>query len=160
MRAISLWQPWASAIALDAKRVETRGWATKYRGPLVIHAAARKVAAEMLACNCDWKWCAALDHGMSKETLGDILPFGALVAVVDLVDCRRTDDFTLGEVDEFRQRPGRYSGWTERQMGDFSLGRFGWVLENLRVIAEPIPFKGRQGFFQVPDELIEGAVIL
>lgn len=33
MKAISLWQPWASAIAVGAKRVETRSWATKYRGP-------------------------------------------------------------------------------------------------------------------------------
>jgi hypothetical protein len=41
MRAISLWQPWASAIALRLKSNETRGWATTYRGPLAIHAALR-----------------------------------------------------------------------------------------------------------------------
>lgn len=39
MRAISLWQPWASAIALGSKRIETRSWSTSYRGPLAIHAA-------------------------------------------------------------------------------------------------------------------------
>lgn len=28
MRALSLWQPWASAIAAGAKKIETRGWST------------------------------------------------------------------------------------------------------------------------------------
>jgi len=39
IKAISLWQPWASAMALGFKKNETRHWATKYRGPLLIHAA-------------------------------------------------------------------------------------------------------------------------
>lgn len=36
MRALSLYQPWASLIAFGEKKVETRGWATDYRGPLEI----------------------------------------------------------------------------------------------------------------------------
>ena len=39
MRALSLWQPWASGIALGAKRIETRSWSTPYRVPIAIHAA-------------------------------------------------------------------------------------------------------------------------
>src|SRR3546814_21127441 len=41
VKAISLWQPWASAIALGHKSIETRHWPTKYRGELAIHAAKR-----------------------------------------------------------------------------------------------------------------------
>lgn len=37
-RAISIRQPWAWLILRD-KRIENRRWATKYRGPLLIHAA-------------------------------------------------------------------------------------------------------------------------
>ena len=33
--------------------------------------------------------------------------------------------------------------------GDFSPGRFGWVLTDIVKIEEPIPWKGRQGFFEV-----------
>lgn len=40
--ALSLWQPWASLVALGAKTIETRSWSTKYRGPLLIHAARRE----------------------------------------------------------------------------------------------------------------------
>ncbi len=43
MKAITLWQPWASLIAIGAKKIETRSWATKYRGPLAIHAAIKAV---------------------------------------------------------------------------------------------------------------------
>jgi hypothetical protein len=43
MKAISLWQPWASAIALGWKKNETRHWSTDYRGPLLIHAAKKIV---------------------------------------------------------------------------------------------------------------------
>lgn len=42
MKALTLWQPWASLIALGEKRYETRSWATSYRGLLAIHASAPK----------------------------------------------------------------------------------------------------------------------
>ncbi|CAJ4326476.1 gp69 [Burkholderia pseudomallei] len=43
MKALSIQQPWAWLIAHadeyeDPKRIENRDWATKYRGPLLIHA--------------------------------------------------------------------------------------------------------------------------
>jgi len=41
MKAISLWQPWATLISIGAKRIETRSWETLYRGSIVIHAAKR-----------------------------------------------------------------------------------------------------------------------
>ncbi len=39
IKAISLWQPWASLVAAHVKRHETRHWSTEYRGLLAIHAA-------------------------------------------------------------------------------------------------------------------------
>lgn len=162
MKAISLWQPWASAIAVGAKQIETRGWETKYRGPIAIHAAKRKVVDELIHFSCCWNWCGALRPlGLKmggNAGLGKILPFGAIVAVCDLTDCRPTDSFTLSELMSRRLPEGEtldiYS-WNEWQMGDFSLGRFGWVLSNIRPLSEPIPFVGRQSIFDVPDEMIE-----
>ena len=37
MRALSLWQPWASLIFDGRKKIETRHWEMLYRGPLAIH---------------------------------------------------------------------------------------------------------------------------
>lgn len=155
-----MWQPWASAVAAGSKIIETRGWSTKYRGPLVIHAAKRCVRSELIYIGSVWHWCGALRevHRMGKsEPLTDSLPFGKLIAVVDLVDCRPTESFTVGELDT-KRRPKSETldlyEWTERQMGDFSPGRFGWVFENIRRLADPVPYVGRQGFFNVPDSLI------
>lgn len=42
MPVLTLWQPWASLIALGAKTIETRGWSTSHRGRIAIHAAGRR----------------------------------------------------------------------------------------------------------------------
>lgn len=162
MRAISLWQPWATAVAIGSKTIETRHWATDYRGPLVIHAAKRCVMHEMLYYACCWNWCAAMAPagwrmGKSTDELLATMPFGALVGVVDLVDCRPAESFTLGELEEWRYAGPRDSDcyrWNERQMGNFEAGRFGWVLANPRALRLPITYTGRQAFFNVPDALV------
>ena len=56
MRAISLWQPWASVVALGSKRIETRHWSTGHRGPLAIHAAKRRVRGELIHYGSIWQW--------------------------------------------------------------------------------------------------------
>lgn len=38
MKALTIYQPWATLIAIGAKHIETRSWSTKYRGPLAVHA--------------------------------------------------------------------------------------------------------------------------
>jgi len=42
IKCISIRQPWASLIVRGEKRIENRTWATRYVGPLLIHAAARR----------------------------------------------------------------------------------------------------------------------
>jgi len=32
IKALTLWQPWASLMALEEKKIETRSWSTKYQG--------------------------------------------------------------------------------------------------------------------------------
>ena len=41
MKALTVRQPWASLIAAGVKTIETRSWATSFRGPLAIHAGKR-----------------------------------------------------------------------------------------------------------------------
>jgi hypothetical protein len=40
MKALTIKQPWADAIAHSTKRTENRTWTTRYRGPLLLHAGA------------------------------------------------------------------------------------------------------------------------
>ena len=63
MKALTLWQPWASLVALGHKRIETRCWSTKYRGDLAIHAAAKLPP----------KWLGASRHNVYfRNALADI----------------------------------------------------------------------------------------
>lgn len=144
MRAISLWQPWASAIAIGAKKIETRGWSTKYRGPLAIHAAKTK---DHLGFAERPELMMSLAAGFflneSKITLPYVFPLGAIVATCTLEDC--IDVKYLNEISD-----------EERLWGNYDKGRYGWMLSNVRWI-EPIPFRGAQGFFIVPDSVLAAA---
>lgn len=162
IRAISLWQPWASAVVIGSKRIETRHWSTDYRGPLAIHAAKRCNKNELIYYVCCWNWVGALwSCGVrmgNSQPLWEALPFGAIVGVVDLVDCRPSETFTVGELDTPRRPEGEKGhcyDWTERQMGNFAPGRYGWVLENPRLLKNPVPYKGSQGFFNIDARLVE-----
>ena len=73
------------------------------------------------------------------------MPFGSIVAVCRLVDCKETGDFDQTECLQ-GEKPFI---WCEEDLGDFSLGRFGWVLEDITQLAEPILYRGRQGLFDV-----------
>lgn len=162
MKAISLWQPWASAMAVGSKRNETRHWPTNHRGLTAIHAAQRLVKSELTFLGSHWYWVGALQPlgvALGDKPMWEQLPFGAIVAVGDLVDCCPTERITLGEIEKRRFQADDKSeiyGWTERLMGNYELGRYAWIFRDVRPLIEPVPFKGGQGFFNVPDELLEG----
>lgn len=150
MKALSLWQPWASAVANGAKCVETRSWSTTYRGLLAIHAAQKDDRHLRRACLADSNVRAALniDRGVNPD-----LPRGVIIAVVELVDVRPAETFTSAELDVVRTLNKANGTFTERSLGNFAAGRFGWVFRNLIEISTPVPYKGRQGLFNVPPEL-------
>jgi|WetSurMetagenome_2_1015567.scaffolds.fasta_scaffold01177_18 activating signal cointegrator 1 len=152
IKAISLWQPWASLIAVGAKKYETRSWATSYRGPLLICAAkgglskqnfftivlASPAMRDALRPLLDYPPELELNSYLWAHRLERDLPFGKAAAVVDLTDCIQTELFKRGHPEFLR----------EVSLGDFSSGRYAWKLENVRAI-EPFPVKGRQRLFEV-----------
>jgi len=64
------------------------------------------------------------------------LPRGAVIAVCRLVDCMPTDNLNLKQID------------IERHFGDFNPGRYGWILEDVTPLPEPIPAKGSLGLWE------------
>ncbi len=131
--ALSLTQPWASLVAIGYKKIETRSWSTSYRGPLWIHAAKGFDTY-------------AKGFAQTERALGRIpgrLPFGAIIAKVELIDVRLAKDVEQ-EISAL-----------ERLYGDYSWGRYAWIFENVEALAEPIPCKGRLGLFvpQLPQEV-------
>lgn len=139
MKAITIWQPWATLIAIGAKRFETRGWATRYRGPIAIHAA-KHIDGD--ACLQEPIYSTLREHGYLRGQ--NMLPRGEIVAVANLVDCLNSiDTWTDGYVLE----GGRYIYSPEYEFGDFTPGRFAWEMKDIRKLDTPIPAKGQQGLW-------------
>jgi len=146
MKAITLYQPWASLIMTGAKTFETRSWATKYRGPLVICSAKGGLSkSELLHLLSTWQIQSGLAPlvgdplDLSFRSFPgvkiDHLPFGKALGVVDLTNCSKSGDLSRNQIN------------TDWPYGDFTLGRYAWKLENVRPFDKPIPVIGRQGFF-------------
>lgn len=122
MKALTLTEPFASLVAMQQKRVETRSWSTDYRGPLAIHAAKGYP-----------KWAKE-----TAEEFSDFLQYetgswdaeitrGRILCIVELVDVRRTESARL-------HVPGK-----EYRFGDYGDGRFAWYLRYVSpVIGKPL----------------------
>ncbi len=135
MKVLTLTQPWATLVAIGAKRYETRSWSTAYRGPLAIHAAKGLHGMDdrqfQRVCNTPPFWD-VLQHTeySAGMVLSQLLPRAAIIAVCDLVACTRTDEVITAISDQ------------EWAFGDYSPGRFAWELRNVRRLPEPIPARG------------------
>jgi hypothetical protein len=133
VKALSLWQPWATLIALGHKRFETRHWPTSYRGPLAIHAAKRRMTDEEHSYLLDliyWEEIALPDP--------DEFPLGVIVATATLVGVHHIG-VSVSPDDQTE---------LELEVGNWEAGRFAWELAGVRPLAQPIPARGAQGLWE------------
>src|SRR5690348_15807140 len=86
MKGLPLRQPWAQLMAIGAKTIETRSWATGYRGLVAIHAA-QKFTAEMRERIEGEPFRSALAPCLAEWAARDF-DRGCVVLVGELVDCR------------------------------------------------------------------------
>lgn len=141
MLAISIRQPWASLILHAGKDIENRTWPTKVRGRVLVHAAKGMTHEEYE----DAMEFAFDIVGQRKSTIGgktrtfrelgfafEDLQRGGIVGSVEVVDCVQQTD----------------SPWF--------VGTHGFVLRNPEVLSFT-PWKGRLGFFDVPQSALVGA---
>ena len=143
--AITLWQPWASLVAVGAKTSETRSWrppASLVGEGLAIHAAARPPRLSECPPGVSWPW-----------TQG--LPLGAVVATATLVDAFEVDTFTMVGGQCWKGGCGISSdpaGYISREvrvdgLGHYAFGRWVRMLADVVALDEPIPARGRQGIW-------------
>ncbi len=133
MKAISLWQPWASLWLSPRKVHETRHWQTHHRGWLLVHAAKRFEKSHPSELR-------AILKAEFGECWYSDLPAGVLLGVVKLVECHPTEDLAVTGDD--------------RACGNFAAGRFAWQRAEYRVFKEPIPYIGHQTIFEVPASML------
>jgi len=149
MKCLSLYQPWATLIAIGAKSIETRSWSTRYRGPILIHAAKRwDRSCSLMLFHPDTlqAWNTA---GIPQ---GQRTPVGAVLAIADLLDCVQVVDTGCLLVTKLANEERIYP--PEESFGNYTPGRWAWKLANIRRFKTPIPCVGHQRIFNVPDELV------
>lgn len=136
MKALTLFQPWASLVVYGFKHIETRSWRTAYRGPLVIHASKNATFMPRLLF--------LLAQGAVPPEVRDLpFPTGALLAYVQLVNC----GLAMAMLRHYGGSP------TEEALGDYAPGRYGWVMERPQPFPHPLPCKGALGLWQVPGDI-------
>jgi hypothetical protein len=126
IRALTIRQPFPELIFRKRKPFEIRSWRTNYRGPLLIHSAAK------VKTGC------AEESGLNPETLST----SAFVGVAILSDVR---PYTRADSKLLNQR---------RAIGGWSPGQFSWVLKKPIRFARPIKANGKLGLFTVPPSII------
>lgn len=136
MKALTLWQPWASLVALRVKLYETRCWTTRYRGPLAIHAAA-KTPTFLDASRHTEQFITELADVMNVRisSVDDAvakLPRAAVLCIVD-----------LGAIEE-TSRVREILCERELIFGNYEDGRYAWPMEMLENLETPIPAKGNR----------------
>ncbi|AZG13828.1 ASCH domain-containing protein [Cupriavidus pauculus] len=127
-KALSIRQPWAWLIVNGHKDIENRTWATRFRGPVLIHAAKGMTRLEYSAAALVFQQ-AGIQH---RFPLAEELQRGGIVGMAEVTACvppeRRTSYWHMA-------------------------GCQGFALRG----AQPLPFTplaGRLGFFAVPADVL------
>jgi hypothetical protein len=155
VRVLTVAEPWATAIAVSgevvgAKSVENRSWATRFRGPVYVHAGQRwseraRTDARVLGL---FGPATPAGYAIRHETaVGGSPPHpfrgGIVIAVADLVDVHPDG--------------GCCRPWGESSYEDAGGGTVKsihhWLFEDVRRVA-PVPWKGGLGLRKAPAELV------
>lgn len=168
MKALTIWQPWASLIVAGAKPYEFRGWrapASMIGQRIVIHAATRKIDIDEVGhlfhlrfvrnCSDHFKlaWAetcliAEKAQGIFNQALEGRLPMAAGIGTAIIGEPRLGTEIA----EEFGvPRPNdsdrdQHANW-------------GWPMLDIEPWPEPIPMRGAQRFWNWPEpaDVIGGA---
>lgn len=124
MKALSVQQPFALEILSGQKTIEIRTWDTLHRGDLLICSSGKPALSKE-------------DMEELEEEYGCTFLYGHALCIVNVEDVR-----LMRKGDE-----------EKALMDELDLEAYSWILEDVRPVI-PFPVKGKQGLFQVDDNLI------
>jgi len=136
--ALSWKQPFASAMLFG--KIETRTWATPYRGWVLICTSKQPYNQETVESICGERLFIKMCQAMNKDTSTLDLN-GYAIAIGKLVDCR-----PMTRNDE------------DRTFVKFRGGLFCHIYEQVKKI-EPFPWKGQQGWKTVDQSIYQIKII-
>ena len=135
MKALTVCQPFASAIIKGLKKIEFRTWSTRYRGDLLIHAGSSdewikelRIIEKLKHFGYDGKKVLCF---YSELEPFENLPKGVIIGKVNFI----------GSI------PHPAGGRDKK-----------WIFETPLEFKVPIPWRGMPGLFEVPDFVIKEAL--
>lgn len=138
MKAITLYQPWASMIANGSKRSETRHWNPP-----------QHIIGQYIAIHAGKN----TDHVYEEERKK--LPFGVIVCFARLSGASQVHRRIVeadGSECAYDRRGMRIQ--TIDDYGNYEIGRWIWALDSVVPVKRYTPIKGKQGIWEVRDSFI------
>jgi len=136
MKVISLLQPWATLVVIGAKKIETRSWNTKYRGEILIHAS-KKMTREQKELADSKPFLDAFEKNNIEE-----LPLGKIIGKVKIIDTASTSFFASA-----------LNISDEKTFGNFSAGRYGWLLRDPVSFQHHFPVNGNRSLWDFNEKI-------
>lgn len=154
MKILTLLQPWASLVGI--KKIETRSWSTKYRGLLGIHASGQpkdkakdKLCRDLFYSEPFYFYMSSMGYKEYEQ-----LPFGKVLSLCRLVSVRKIvtpTEFHPEFADVIMKPPPE----PEFNFGDYTRYRYGWELNGIVHLKDPIPARGQVILWTPQEELYE-----
>ncbi|MBZ9637590.1 ASCH domain-containing protein [Clostridium sp. FP1] len=154
MKCLSIIEPFATLIAIQEKKIETRSWKTNYRGKIAIHAS-KNINKEGKESCLKHEFMKVLEdkyiliNGNNKIQYN--FNFGNIIAIGDLIACVQMKE--LYEDYAILENGMKVEG-NELIFGDYTPGRYAWILDNIHLINKPLEVKGHLGLWNYNDMMI------
>jgi len=149
MKVLTITQPWASLLVWEEKLLETRSWWTDYRGAIAIHSSKGMPnwAQDVMAYE---PFRSAIERHVMPckgELFGKAeLPRGMVLGTCDLVNVVRVGG-------NWKQKLGARLTEKELSFGDYTEGRYVWVIENMKPLEHPFETRGALGLWDYKEEI-------
>lgn len=127
MKVLSVREPYATLIKNGVKKIETRSYKTSYRGELYIHTSLKMYD----------------NYQDNKELLSLIknhnFKLGYIICKCRLINCLYMTEEFIQDIKE--------NNYQEYICGDYKVGRYAWILDDIEVLNNPIGAKGSLGIW-------------
>lgn len=125
MKVITIKEPYATLIKNNVKLIETRSWKTSYRGKLYIH-------ASLIKNN-------KINDEIKMYYNEEDLKMGYIICKCNLVDCIYMSEDFINNL--------KKDNYIEYLCGNYEIGRYAWILKDVKILKYPIKVKGKLGIW-------------
>jgi hypothetical protein len=137
LKCLSVQQPWAHLIVSGVKDIENREWCTHYRGPVLIHAGARRDPDCFThgSLNDDWASHILTICGKRMPERECLYPVKSIIGMATLADV------------------------VTHSSSPWFVGKYGFVFTGALPFKEPILYSGSLKLFEVSRESVASAEV-